>query len=355
MLINNNIKIKYKNYKPKNYKKFKVGILGAGNIVENSHLPIYTKENLNIVNIFDIDLSKSKKLKKKFNIDKFSTNLDEFLNDKNIDIVDIAVPAKFNKNLFLKTLKKGKNILIQKPLANNLKNASDILKHYNQSILKANVNHQMRYSPSIMAAKDILKKKLIGQIKEFNFFTHRFTNWSIWPWLQTIDYPELRYNSIHYLDSIRYLFGNPVNLKAKLISSDNNILNKPTNIKVNFLYESFSGILHITHNSKLESNKWEAGYKIVGDSGECSGTISSMIGNGTDFYDKIKISYLKNKILYKEEHQLNGRWFSESFNGPMFSLMNSINNNTQPETNINDAFETLLLVEKVIRSHKLSE
>ena len=116
-----------------------------------------------------------------------------------------------------------------------------------------------------------------------------------------------------------------------------------------------SGILHITHNSKLESNKWKAGYKIVGDSGECSGTISSMIGNGTDFYDIIKISYLKNKILYKEEHQLNGRWFSESFNGPMFSLMNSINNNTQPETNINDAFETLLLVEKVIRSHKLSE
>jgi len=355
MSIKNNIKIKYENIKPKNYRDFKIGIIGAGNIIENSHLPIYIKEGLNIVNIFDVDLNKAKKLKKKFNIDKYSINLNEFLNDNNIDIVDIAVPAEFNKDLFLKTLKKGKNILIQKPLANNIKAAKEILKHYNKSTLKANVNHQMRYSPSIMAAKNILKKKIIGQLKEFNFYTHRFTNWSIWPWLQNIDYPELRYNSIHYLDSIRYLFGNPKTIKAKLIHSDNDILKKPTNIKVNFIYEKFSGVLHITHNSKLQSNKWKAGFKIIGDLGECTGTISSMIGNGKDFYDKIKFSYLKNKILYKYEDKLNGRWFSESFNGPIFSLMKSINNNTQPETNIYDAFETLLLVEKIIRSHELSE
>ena len=53
MNSHNNFDIEYKIPKPKNYKKYNIGIIGAGNIVENSHLPIYLKHDLNITNIFD--------------------------------------------------------------------------------------------------------------------------------------------------------------------------------------------------------------------------------------------------------------------------------------------------------------
>ena len=75
-----------------------------------------------------------------------------------------------------------------------------------------------------------------------------------------------------------------------------------------------------------------------------------MIGNGTSFPDKITFSYYKNNKLHSYEKELEGRWFSESFAGPMFSLFNAIEFNIQPETNIYDAFETLNLVEEVIKS-----
>ena len=94
MNLDNNFDINYKIPKPKNYKKYNIGIIGAGNIVENSHLPTYLANDLNITNIFDVDVNKSKLLSDKYNIKKYSQNLDDFLQDKDIDIVDIAIPAK---------------------------------------------------------------------------------------------------------------------------------------------------------------------------------------------------------------------------------------------------------------------
>ena len=42
----------------------------------------------------------------------------------------------------------------------------------------------MRYSPSIKAAKFILDENILGEIKNFKIFPHRFTDWSLWPWLE---------------------------------------------------------------------------------------------------------------------------------------------------------------------------
>ena len=115
-------------------------------------------------------------------------------------------------------------------------------------------------------------------------------------------------------------------------------------------YKSLSGCLDIRHNSKLEPEKWKAGFEIIGVNGKCEGVISSMIGNGLKFNDSINISYHKNNLSINEHHKLEGRWFSEAFLGPMYSLMQSINNDTEPQTNIKEAYETLLLVETVIKS-----
>ena len=70
--MQNNLKINYLNKKPKNFNHFNIGIIGAGNIVENSHLPVYQQEGLNVINIFDIDYKKSEHLRKKFNMKEWS-------------------------------------------------------------------------------------------------------------------------------------------------------------------------------------------------------------------------------------------------------------------------------------------
>jgi|TARA_B110000438_G_scaffold297525_1_gene344046 predicted dehydrogenase len=356
MNLDNNFDINYKIPKPKNYKKYNIGIIGAGNIVENSHLPTYLANDLNITNIFDVDVNKSKLLSDKYNIKKYSQNLDDFLQDKDIDIVDIAIPAKHNKDIFFHTLNVNKHILIQKPLSDNIEDGLDILKEYQQSNLKANVNHQMRYSPSIRAAGDLIKNNMLGNILEFNFFTKRKTDWSIWPWLDKIKYPELWYNSIHYIDTIRYLFGEPNKLYSKLLMHPKSKLQKPTRTYINFEYlDNLYGTLNISHDSTLESDKWIAGFEIEGDKGSCSGRISSMIGDGKNFKDNISFSSNNSGENISFNRDLDGRWFSDAFIGPMYSLIEAIDTNTQPETNIVDAFKTLKLINLIEKSHETSQ
>ena len=123
----------YKNVRPNNSDQFKIGIIGAGNIVENSHLPTYIKENLKITNIFDLSEERARNLQNKFKIDKLSKSIDEFFDSNNFDIVDIAVPAEYNEELIKKTLRRNKNILIQKPLSNNINSAKRIINEYKKS------------------------------------------------------------------------------------------------------------------------------------------------------------------------------------------------------------------------------
>jgi predicted dehydrogenase len=356
MNLYNNFEIEYKILKPKNYKKYNIGIIGAGNIIENSHLPTYLENDLNITNIFDIDINKSKYLKDKFSVKKNSLSLEEFLQDKDIDIVDIAVPAKYNKELFFEVLKFNKHILIQKPFADSIKTGFEIVKKYQESNLKVNVNHQMRCSPAIRAAGYLIKNNILGNILEFNFFTKRKTDFSPWPWLEKIKYPELWYNSIHYIDTIRYLFGEPIKLSAKLLKHPRSSLNKPTRTYINFEYpDSLYGNLNISHDSIFKSEKWVAGFEIEGDRGTCTGRISSMIGDGKNFKDHISFSTNNSNKFIEINKELDGRWFSDSFIGPMYSLIEAIDLDIQPETNVIDAFKTLKLLECIEKSHENSQ
>jgi len=197
---------------------------------------------------------------------------------------------------------------------------------------------------------------MLGNILEFNFFTKRKTDWSQWPWLEKIKYPELWYNSIHYIDTIRYLFGEPITLNSKLLKHPNSKLNQPTRTYINFEYENeLYGSLNISHDSILEADKWTAGFEIEGDRGFCSGKISSMIGDGKNFKDNISFSSKNSNEFLSFNKELDGRWFSDAFIGPMYSLIDAIDNNTQPETNITDAFKTLKLLDLIEKSHETAK
>ena len=63
-----------------------------------------------------------------------------------------------------------------------------------------------------------------------------------------------------------------------------------------------------------------------------------MIGDGKNFKDNISFSSNYSGEYISINEDLDGRWFSDAFIGPMYSLIEAIDTNTQPETNIVDVF-----------------
>lgn len=98
--------------------KIKVGIIGAG-YGATLHLRGYQKIiqlDVEVKYIVDININSAKKLCKEFNIKKYTTEIDDVLNDEEIDIIDICTPPFMHESIILKTIDSGKNIICEKPL-----------------------------------------------------------------------------------------------------------------------------------------------------------------------------------------------------------------------------------------------
>ncbi|MHA1793885.1 MAG: Gfo/Idh/MocA family protein, partial [Promethearchaeota archaeon] len=112
----------------------KIGIVGAGFIVQTSHLPAISKSSKCFVaGVFDINEENAQRAVKLYiNLLKKNKNplitralketqafnsVEEMI--KNVDIVDIATPPKFHLDILRRAVKAGRHITCEKPLARN--------------------------------------------------------------------------------------------------------------------------------------------------------------------------------------------------------------------------------------------
>jgi len=99
-------------------KTYKVGIVGFG-WVAGAHLKTFTElPNYEPTAIMSRRSLDPDQIKNEYGCDvKIYNDYDEFLNDDNIDIVDICTPHPFHPEETVKAANAGKHIIIEKPIA----------------------------------------------------------------------------------------------------------------------------------------------------------------------------------------------------------------------------------------------
>lgn len=144
-------------------KKQNILIIGAGLIgSRRAHIARKFSPKSNIY-IYDTNYKRSSNLALEINGTAVN-NLDAILKDKSIKYVVVAVINKYAKDICIKALKNGKNVLCEKPLGRNYKEAKEIASaaiRYKR-VLKCGFNH--RYHPAILEAHKLCKKGTIGKI-----------------------------------------------------------------------------------------------------------------------------------------------------------------------------------------------
>jgi len=76
---------------------------------------------------------------------KWTTNLDEALDDPEVDIVIIAGPSETHVDMALAALERGKHTLVEIPIAMNLEGAEKVVAAAKEAGLTLGVSHPMRY------------------------------------------------------------------------------------------------------------------------------------------------------------------------------------------------------------------
>ena len=94
----------------------------------------------------------------------FTTSLDEVLNDKNIDAVVISTPISTHYKIAFASLKKGKHVFIEKPLADSVKKCESLIFLAKQNSLCLFVDHTFLYTEAVNKMKTISSKKDFGDM-----------------------------------------------------------------------------------------------------------------------------------------------------------------------------------------------
>ncbi len=162
--------------------------------------------------------SKAEDYARRHNVPKWYDNVDRLLDDPDINAVYIATPPSFHKEYVLKALGRGLHVYVEKPVALNSLEATDIAKAVKLSSSKLSVAHYRRNLPLFRFVKELLDKETIGDVRMVQINIRQSPkpalaassqeNWRIDPKYSGGGY--FHDLAPHQLDLMLYYFGAPI-------------------------------------------------------------------------------------------------------------------------------------------------
>jgi len=322
-----------------------IAIVGCGGIVNYAHLPAYAAHGLNIVGCFDVDGEAACRTAEEFGIPRVYESVEDVANDPDVVIVDVAVPPWEQLNIVRKLVEAGKHVLCQKPLSNVFSEAVQIVEAAEDSGVLLAVNQQFRWSPAIKASRTLIDKGWIGQPTEVSIQESMFSPWHLWPWLAKSPQLEIMYHSIHYLDGIRFLFGDPEWVTSRHTRSpgEDRVAGETKTITVLDYEDGLQALVAVNHAN--ESDDVYGLIRFLGTGGVITGTMGLSYDYPDGREDTLRWSASAKYPEHRFEAKLEGKWIPDAFIGPMASLIDAVVEGGIPLTNGRDNLDTLRIVE----------
>ena len=327
--------------------------IGAGGIVQSAHLPAYKKAGYTVKGIFDLDLKKAEKAASEFRIPKVFLTMEEAIAAADPSgIFDIAIPASGILDV-LRQLPDGSAILLQKPMGENLEEANAIMALCREKKFKAGINFQLRYAPYILKARELISQGLIGEVCDIEININVMTPWQIWEFLFDLPRMEIIYHSIHYIDLVRKLAGEPMSIFASTIKHPE--MPQLASVK-SVIYMDYGDFMRASiltnHCHKFGPRHQQSYIKIEGTNGAIyirMGLLMDYPQGAPDLFEYVSLKDNgKNKW---ETVDIKGSWFPDAFAGSMGEIIKAVNDDHYiPDNNLEDGLKTMEWVEKAYTS-----
>ncbi|MFM7016910.1 MAG: Gfo/Idh/MocA family protein [Bacteroidota bacterium] len=151
----------------------KIGVLGAGHLGK-IHINLLKEINaFELIGFYDPDRSKAEQMK---DVPYFSS-MDELM--EQCDVIDIVTPTVNHYECAVKALRLSKHLFIEKPLANTVQEAKDMIGLAEEANVKVQVGHVERFNPAFIAAQSFIKQPLFIETHRLAQFNPRGTDVSV--------------------------------------------------------------------------------------------------------------------------------------------------------------------------------
>lgn len=144
----------------------KWGIIGCGNVCEVKSGPgFYRCENSSLVAVMRRNEEKAKEFAERHGVPTYYSNADDLINDPEVDAVYIATPPESHAELAIQVLNAGKPVYVEKPMACTYQECLQMIEAARQNKQKLFVAYYRRALPYFLKVKELIDKKIIGQIQ----------------------------------------------------------------------------------------------------------------------------------------------------------------------------------------------
>lgn len=196
----------------------KVAIIGCG-VIAHTHIKTAIDCGESVVALCDVDIEKAKALAKENGLNcHVYRDYKTMLANESVDVVHVCTPHYLHCEMAVYALKKGVNVLLEKPLCISPSEIDAILSAEAESKGILGVCFQNRYNLSVLAAKQYLKDKKIAAAHGEVCWNRGEEYYRSGKWrgkLLTEGGGVLINQAVHTLDLLRVLCGNPTRVTAK--------------------------------------------------------------------------------------------------------------------------------------------
>ena len=333
-------------------RNFRIGCIGAGMIMAECHLAAYQDAGFSVGAIASRTSSKAEAVAKRWGIPTVHSTPEKLIEDPSIEIIDIAYPPDLQPALIRHALKQKhiKAILAQKPLALSLGEATALRDEAAAAGKIISVNQNMRYDQSMRVLKQIIDSGALGEIVFAEINMHAIPHWQ--DFLKAYDRLTFSNMSVHHLDVLRYLFGDPTDVttltrkdpRTTFPHTDGitvSTLNFPSGVMAVSLEDVWSGPRQDGYD-----NDQGITFRVEGIDGVAKGTIGWPTGSAST-------------LTYASTTATGGKWvtpawttmwFPHAFIGVMEQLQHAVATGEPPALSIADNVKTMALVEAGYRS-----
>jgi len=194
-------------------KTYRVAVIGCGYIAQRSHLPSWRREpRVRLAAVCDADQQRAEHVAGAFGIERAYSDAAEMLESEQLDFVDIVTQPDSHRRLVQLAAGRGLAILCQKPLANSLDEAVEIVRIAEQHGVPLMVTENWRWLAMYRSVRYYIEQGQIGRpysarILGSAMMRRKLPVCSTQPYFAGMPKLVMLEMGVHWIDCMRAMFG----------------------------------------------------------------------------------------------------------------------------------------------------
>ena len=330
-------------------KILKFALIGCGRISQKHFEAISEIENAEIVACSDLIEERAKESAKQYNIPNVYLNYIDMLDKEDIDAVIICTPSGLHSEIGIEVAKHGKDIISEKPISVNLKDADRLIKECDRNHVNLFVVKQNRLNPMMRLLKKAINKNRFGKIfmVQSNVFWQRpqsYYDAEKWRGTWEFDGGAFTNQASHYIDALYWLIGPVQSVMAETATMNRKIEVEDTGSAILKFRNGAIGTINVTMLTYPKN--FEGSITVMGE----KGTVK-LGGIALNRIEKWEFAEYDDDDRYIEEYLAQNKNIFFKGHLPYYkNVIDTINGNSEASTDGRSGRKSLEIIQAIYKS-----